>query len=373
MIPMASPVTDPTTNEPTTSAPPPSLQDRIQTLTDVHNRLQALRHISSMLLKPPSTSPLSPFDPTVEFLEVLRSEKVQDAFRVARASEDADQSELSFRRESRKRKRPQSPVGSPQPYIPPPPRSSLFFSALEDDPPPLRVESLFEFVREFNRRSLPEFKQPVPPELDGPPAPRCKLAIWSRTKTLRNELGVASSSAATGAASKPPAGKLTSPAVIRFMIPDVLTAYISLIFMSLDDPLIVESVTAFGPRERKLPHEHSDYLAFQVLSQHIAKMIQSHPCVPLQILIKFLVSYQGLFVDRCTSCERVLSAEGHIPPVGRVWVPKGNQLPLANATSGKPADNDTPGTLVHSAPGTGDCTDHSSGHWEPRHATCLYN
>ncbi|KIK94897.1 hypothetical protein PAXRUDRAFT_827543 [Paxillus rubicundulus Ve08.2h10] len=399
---MASPVTDTTPkapNEPATTAPPPSLQDRIQTLTDVHNRLQALRHMPSMLLKPPSASLLSdfspPFDPTVdqdfiaafnstpardlhtlkEFSEVLCSEKVQEALRAARASEEADQSELgsSFRRENRKRKRPQSPVGSPQPYIPPPPRSSSLFSPIEDDPPPLRAESLFEFLREFNRGNLVEFKRPVPSELDGPSPPRCRLAIWLRTKTLRDELGVASSSAPTSVSSKPRGGKLTSPAVIRFVIPDVLTAYVSLIFTSLDSPLVVESVTAFGPRERKLPHEQSDYLALQVLSQHLAKTIQSHPRVPLQILINLLVSYRGLFVDRCTSCERVLSAEGHIPPVGRVWVAK-EQLPPSN-TSGKTsdADIDTPGGPADPAPGSSGHTEPASGHWEPRHVTCLYS
>ncbi|KAF8840031.1 hypothetical protein BDN67DRAFT_904373 [Paxillus ammoniavirescens] len=354
-----------------------------------------------MLLKPPSASPLSDFspsfDPTVdqdfiaafnstpahdlhtlkEFSEVLCSEKVQEALRAARVSEEADQSELgsSFRRESRKRKRPHSPVGSPQPYIPPPPRSSSLFSPIEDDPPPLRAESLFEFLREFNRGNLPEFKRPVPSEQDGPPPPRCRLAIWSRTKTLRDELGAAPSSAAISVSSKPRAGKFTSPAIIRFVIPDVLTAYVSLIFTSLEGPLIADSVTAFGPREMKLPHEQSDYLALQVLSQHLAKTIQSHPRVPLQILINLLVSYRGLFVDRCTSCERVLSAEGHIPPVGRVWVPKGNQLPPANTTSDKPSggDIDTPGASADPAHGTGDYTEPASGHWEPRHATCLYN
>lgn len=116
-----------TTSDP---GPPPSLQDRIQTLTDVHNRLQTLRHVPTMLLRPPSTSPLAvfppSFDPTIdrefavtfnftpthdfralkEFVEVLRSDKVQEALRAARASEDADQGELglSFRRENRKHK-----------------------------------------------------------------------------------------------------------------------------------------------------------------------------------------------------------------------------------------------------------------------------
>lgn len=32
-----------------------------------------------------------------------------------------------------------------------------------------------------------------------------------------------------------------------------------------------------------------------------------------------LGAYETLFVERCTSCERVLSAEGHVPPVVRVW------------------------------------------------------
>ncbi|KAF9245031.1 hypothetical protein BU15DRAFT_85829 [Melanogaster broomeanus] len=284
----------------------------------------------------------------------MRSEKVQEALRAARASEEADHSELrlSFRREQ-----PLSPVGSPQPYTPPPPRSSSLFSPPEDDPPPLRAEFLVEFVRDFNRGSLAESKQTVASERDGPPPPRSRLAIWSRTKTL-----AASASAANGIASKPHAVKLTSPAVIRFMIPDVLTAYISLVFTSLEDPLIVESVTAFGPRE----------MCFR---STMAKMIQSHPRVPFQILISVLVSYGGLFVDRCTSCQRVLSAEGHFPPVGRIWVPKDHQLPPANATSGKRvADSiDAAGQVAPPAPGAGDRTDHSSGRWEPRHATCLYN
>ncbi|KIJ67556.1 hypothetical protein HYDPIDRAFT_108397 [Hydnomerulius pinastri MD-312] len=402
---MALPATDTTIPNDSfmSSESPPSLQDRIQTLTDLHNRLQALRHIPTMLLKPPSASPLShvsdfppAFDPTVdqdftatfkntpvhdfrtlkEFSELLRSDKVQEALRAARASEETDQSELglSFRRDTRKRKRPQSPVGSPQPYIPPPPRSSSLFSPCEDDPPPLRAESLSEFVREFNRGTLHEFKQPVTPELEGAPLTKCKLAIWSRTKALQGELEAAQSGPANGGTFKAHIKQLASPAVIRFTIPDVLTAYVSLIFASGEDPLVVESVTAFGPRERKLPHEQSDYLAFQVLSQHIAKMLQSHPRVPIQILVHLLVSYRGLFVDRCTSCQRVLSAEGHVPPVGRIWVPKDSQTSPQNATSDKSAtDIDAPRPPAHSALGAGDPMDHSNGHWEPRHATCLYN
>ncbi|KAG8213787.1 hypothetical protein J3R82DRAFT_10499 [Butyriboletus roseoflavus] len=291
--------------------PPPSLQERIQTLTDIHNRLQTLRHVPTVLLRPPSASPLAdfppPFDPTIDrefavtfnstpshdfralndFLEVLRSDKVQEGLRAARASEDADQSELGlcFVRENRKRKHPQSPVGSPQPYVPQPPRSSSLFASAEDDPPPMRAESLLEFVREFNRGNVGEVKSSTG---------ACKLAIWSRTKAIRDELKAASSRNANGGAH---AGRLTSPVVLRFMIPDVLVAYISLIFTELESPLVVESVAAFGPRERKLPHEQSDYLAFQGLSQHITKMVLSHPRVPVQILMVRNVRGWGIVTD----------------------------------------------------------------------------
>lgn len=119
-----------TTPNASDTVPQPSLQDRIQTLTEVHNRLQTLRHVPTLLLRPPSASPLGDFppsfDPTIDrdfavtfnstpshdfralkdFVEVLCSDKVQEALRAARASEEADQSELGlcFRRESRKRK-----------------------------------------------------------------------------------------------------------------------------------------------------------------------------------------------------------------------------------------------------------------------------
>ena len=33
-----------------------------------------------------------------------------------------------------------------------------------------------------------------------------------------------------------------------------------------------------------------------------------------------LTSYRGLFVTKCTLCGRILSKEGHVPPVVRLWV-----------------------------------------------------
>jgi len=151
---------------------------------------------------------------------------------------------------------------------------------------------------------------------------------------------------------------------MRFTIEDVLTAYVSLVFDRLEDPLLVESVTAFGPREMKLPHMQSDYLAFQALSQHVAKMVQSHPRVPFQTLIHLLVSYQGLFVDQCTSCGRVLSAEGHVPPAGRLWIPRAAERPF-DPNANKTYQPDPRSATDRSV------ADHLDGHWESRHVTCM--
>ncbi|KAG2153684.1 uncharacterized protein EDB93DRAFT_1081894 [Suillus bovinus] len=362
----------------------PSTQDRIQTLTDFHTRLQSVRHIPSLLLRHPSGSSLShesefassfdpadhdfaaPFHttPTPDFrslkiiADALRTEKIQEALRVSRESEHADKSDLGlFQRNSRKRKRPLSPVGSPQPYIPPPPRTSSLFPPTEDEIPCLRAEGLVEYIREFNRGDIKLLPSPGTSETF---RPKCRLCLWSRTRSPQPDLSMNPN------ALRP---KLTSPAILRFTIEDVLTAYVSLAFNCLEDPLLVESVTVFGPREMKLPHMQSDYLAFQVLSQHIAKMVQSHPQVPLQTLIHLLVSYQGLFVDRCTSCERILSAEGHVPPAGRLWIPRGAQQAIDLNTN--KADDHDPNPDASSTRSL--TADHIDGHWESRHVTCMHS
>lgn len=159
-------------------------------------------------------------------------------------------------------------MGSPQPYVPSPPRSSPLFVP-EDEPAPLRAESLVEFVREFNRGHTGS-----------------KLVIWTRTQAMRDALKAGS--------------PLTSPAVLRFVIPDVLMVYVSLVFETAESPVVVESAAAFGPRERvrvdagpitdsdgeqKLPHEQSDFQVFQGLSQHLARMLVSHPRVPVQVVM----------------------------------------------------------------------------------------
>ena len=77
-------------------------------------------------------------------------------------------------------------------------------------------------------------------------------------------------------------------------------------------------------------------MAFQQLSQQLAKVIRSDPTAPLQAFVVraphilsvkhdvdvlscqgLLSKYDRLFVEKCTNCHRVISAEGHVPPVDR--------------------------------------------------------
>jgi len=266
------------------------LEEHIQTITDLYSRLQALRQAPTLLSKPlvsndlptPLLSLRSEFDDLKDIGERIKSEKVQEALRTARDSEKADKNELcsSVRRENRKRRRPPSPE-SPQPYASFQPKTISLFPISTDESPPLQLDGFINYIRDFNQ------SKPY------------KLHIWTRTKNSTT---------------------LSNPVIVRFTIQDVLTAFVTLSYSDDNPILITEAVTAFGPREMKSPHSQSDYVVYQNLSQQIAKMVQSHPRVSFQNLMDLLCSYSGIFVDRCTSCQRVLSVEGHVPPVGRIWV-----------------------------------------------------
>ncbi|KAJ7783002.1 hypothetical protein B0H16DRAFT_1298303 [Mycena metata] len=297
------------------------LSSMINSLSDLQSRLHNLRNVPPLLLK--SSLPFSSlsirndFQQLKELADTIRSDPVQEALAAAATSEKADKSDLNRngRREMRKRRhahalfvlhlrfqalsrRPPSPP-SPQPYIPYDKRGSSLFPPTTDDPPPLRADELANYIREYNRTSS------------------CKLHIWTRIRG---------------------ATQLSNPVIVRFTIRDVLVCYITMAYTAADPILLTESVTAFGPREKKSPHSQSDFLVYQSLSQQIAKMLQSHPRVSFQSLMNLMTTYEGIFIDRCTSCERVLSAEGHVPPVVRLWM----DTTKAN----------------------------EKGQWQPRHASC---
>ncbi len=93
-----------------------TLRTHIQTLTELNNRLQAVRHIPAQLLRPSNLdkellkmnleTTRHGFKELVTIAETVRSDKVQDALKAARKSELADPSNLgsNLRRENLKRR-----------------------------------------------------------------------------------------------------------------------------------------------------------------------------------------------------------------------------------------------------------------------------
>ena len=91
-----------------------TLRARMQTLTELNSRLQALRPVPAQLLRPPGSHGHGQLETTLlthgfrelaAVADVVRSERVQDALRAARRSEQADPSGIgsNLRRENLKR------------------------------------------------------------------------------------------------------------------------------------------------------------------------------------------------------------------------------------------------------------------------------
>ncbi|KAI0768657.1 hypothetical protein BD413DRAFT_605166 [Trametes elegans] len=293
MPPPPLPPQTPSETAPTATGPPLStlhtLQNHIQTLSDLNNRLQALRHIPALLLRPPATEVHAlpqaarlrhEFQEVQEIAESVRSEHVQEALQAARKSEIADPTSLGsgLRRENLKRRRPPSPE-SPQPYRPTEPRSNSSLTHEHADALPMRLDGLPVFVRDHNKSS--------PHKLH--------VVALKRGRPLE------------------------CPVVLRFVIQDVLTVYLKLDRSGTEEQnLVVESATAFGPREQKPVHSQSDYTVYQQLSQELAKVLRAEPWAPLRGFVSLLSAYENLFTEPCSVCGRVLSADVHTPPVVRV-------------------------------------------------------
>ncbi|KAH9083893.1 hypothetical protein EDB83DRAFT_57913 [Lactarius deliciosus] len=301
-----------------------NVQSQIDVLTDLSRRLQAVRQFPSGLLRSEHTSgenqvlqvPLSStlkgnFSKYVEDLRTLHvavvEEKVQEVLRTAAESERRDSNgikDTSEKEVTQKRQRSPTPE-SPRPYLAFQHKVSSPFPPLAADEIPLTLRELPAYVQEFNA---------------------------THTKMLLHIY------LASGRESR----NITVPVVLRFLIPDVLRAFITLGHeertngaVSETPALMVESLTVFGSREKKPPHSQSEFTVFQKLSQWVVRMLQSSPCVPVQSFMGMLVAYESLFLEKCPLCQRFLSVEGYLPPVARVR--------------------------------------REDGTWEPRHATCVQN
>ncbi|EIM82853.1 uncharacterized protein STEHIDRAFT_171021 [Stereum hirsutum FP-91666 SS1] len=364
LVPTTAPAPAPTSSP--TPAPTllTTLQSQIDALTDFSSRLQSLRALPPLILRSSglSTRPLNstslsnlsnvnnvngvnvnvgapaseqvPLAQTVKrVLEEMKNVKgslvggkVQDALKAAEESEKREGLEGigagvrgRGRREVRKRRRSPTPE-SPRPYPAFHPKPTSVFPDLPPHSKPLSLSALPSYIREFNASAA---------------SGTARLHVWYSSDRLRPAS----------------ASELKTPLVLRFLIPDVVKAYLTVgIASEIDEAgesgkdekrmrmavngrtkaigdgrgdgegmIVVENITTFGSREQKPPHSQSEYLVFQRLSQHLLRMVQSTPRVPFQTLATMMVSYQTLFSTHCTVCQRVLSSEGYIPPVARIW------------------------------------------------------
>ncbi|TRM69674.1 hypothetical protein BD626DRAFT_474937 [Schizophyllum amplum] len=276
-----------------------ALQSQIHALTGLYSQVSGLRQLPAHVLSPapsfgnPPSATSEDFEQLKAFQAALATAHVQDALKHAQLRDGLGKADVELsrlRRDIRKRRRPPSPE-SPLPYnAEQQPAEKAVFPRAEGGP--LGVSEMAAFVRDFNRTRT-----------SGP----VRVHIWTR----RREDGQRTLEQAERA----------RPVVLRVTIASVLTAYIA--FGVEDDErrtLCVESVAVFGPREKKAPHQQSEFAVFRNLSQQVAKMVQAYPRVACQSLVQAISAYESLFIEQCCRCARVLSTEGHMPPTARVWV-----------------------------------------------------
>jgi len=257
----------------------------------------------------PSSLVRAAFQAMEDARKQLLSDLVQGAMKDAVLSCTSDKSEMnmSIRRERKKRKTVLA--DSPAPFPSLQVQTTIVFPAdAENHRSPFTYNDLLPYLRQRNCGS----------DRDGL---GIKLNIWTKSKASHHT------------------PQVSEPLTIRAKIQDVVTVFLNVTFRSIDrDPIVIESVVALGPREKKSPYSHSDFAVYQKLTQCILRMIEQKPTVSFPQMINYLSSFESLFDARCSVCERILSQEGHVPPVARVW------------------------------------TDSSGGRkrWDPRHVSCLH-
>ncbi|GJJ06236.1 hypothetical protein Clacol_000426 [Clathrus columnatus] len=293
-----------------------TLENYVTHLTSLLDRVNALRNQPSSLLMPSTfirTEAEQGFEQINNAKTEIKQLTIQTPLKLAYDAFPTSLEDITIsgaRMLNRKRARPPSPTPeSPRLAVATP---DLIFPQISR--PPLTVSELPSYIREHNKANFPS-----------------KIYIWTHARPDPNQ------------PNKLPL--LQDRITLRISILDVLYAYVRFEVEGADDEdirmigdvtkgkLMVETATVFGPRERKLPHSQSDFAVFQKISQHIAWLIQAQPEVELQNIV-------------CTICHRILSEEGHFPPVCRIWT-----------TSRKPKDSPI--------------SDEPEGKWEPRHRTCL--
>lgn len=248
---------DTTADKPLEESVEAKLEARIQLLSQVHDRIKRLRNVPDLLLRqanPPDllvfTNPMVDLQADIETMkelnEKIRSKDVQEALKDVAESEKKDPTGLLPHRNKRSKTSrplyvhrcltflryfylnftlsseapsPESPQAFPSFQLP----TSHLLPPVESVNDPLRLDGLADFIRDYNHSN------------------KNKLHIWTSTTRQRE------------------AALQSFPVIVRFTIPDVVTIFLSLGCASGSTIVIVESATAFGPREKvsNIPEDHN--------------------------------------------------------------------------------------------------------------------
>ncbi|KLO19555.1 hypothetical protein SCHPADRAFT_67225 [Schizopora paradoxa] len=258
----------------------------------------------------PSSLVRSAFQAMEEARKQMLGDLVQGAMKDADLSCASDKSDINSSNKRERKKRKTVLAESPAPFPSLQAQTTIVFPPdAENHRTPFTYNDLLPYLRQKNRGS----------DRGGL---GIKLSIWAKSKA------------------SPYTPQVSEPLTLRVKIQDVVTMFLKMTYRSVDhDPIVIESVVAFGPREKqKSPYSHSDFSVYEKMTQSILKMIEQEPNVSFPQMIDYISSFESLFDARCSVCERILSQEGHVPPVARVW------------------------------------TDMSGGRrrWDPRHVSCMH-
>ncbi|CAA7259265.1 unnamed protein product [Cyclocybe aegerita] len=248
-----------------------ALKEQIGKLQELQGRIQGLRAVPAHVFQ---TSRLGGTGKVAEELEVVKgigeagvSESVQGALQRARESLDKDGSSLGTEHRQERRKRRGERAATPEGYVNEDRKRTSFVRPATEEG--VKMEGLGEWAREFNRTH-----------------DKSKLRIRER--------------------------------LLRLTVEDVMTVFLG-IGASADGRVRVETIRAFGAREKPQAHGESGYSVFQQLTQQLGKVVEVESGATLQTIVELVESYDVVFVARCVLCGRVVSSEGHVPCVVRRW------------------------------------------------------
>ncbi|KAG8935994.1 hypothetical protein FRC03_011446 [Tulasnella sp. 419] len=263
----------------------------VETLTSLLNQLSILRLNDAGLTNPTPTIPDQIrliHSQLQKFSESIATPQTQEALVAASKSEKTDATEIILESEDEARIRAKRRRITQPSDIADGPKLPSARPVLQAMPPEdtqvdgLTLSTLPSFVRSINSD----------PELPS-------LNIWLLDRSKK---------------------ELTDHVTLTSKVPNVLCAYIRL---QLESGFYkVRGVVVVGPREKKLPHSHSDFETYRRITQFFSGLLSENPNITLKPLMALIGTYSNLFSDTCVVCGKVLSAEGHhLPPVQRLWEP----------------------------------------------------